>query len=324
MKKNSALFNIVCLITSLISVLSLASLAVAAQTPVSIASGPSGGGYYIVGAALASVVQKHVPELSVNSEATGATSENLRLVVGKESTIGMGMCNDVVSAYQGIRDFENKAATDLRILMAGQTNFFHVIVKADSDIKTLSDLRGKRVSTGPAGAPFFVPDLLEKVAGLKKGTDYNGQYLGHDQAADALANGDIDCIIATVAYPSGAYSSLAMTQDVRFLSFTDDELAKVEANFPYWRTKDIFIPKDTYKNSEDIRTVSVPVWLFADVSTDEDVIYKFVKAICENTEELGKIHPDAGKYSIETALNGVSIVPFHAGAIKYFKEKGVM
>ena len=325
MKKATRAFLLITV--SLCLALSFSAVLLAADEKpiqISIASGPSGGGYYMVGAALAKVVQEHVPGFSVNSEATGATSENLRLIVGKQSTIGMGMCNDVVAAYEGLRDFEKKPGTDLRILMAGQTNLFHVIVPANSDAKTLSDLKGKRISIGPAGAPFFVPDLLEKVAGLKRNVDYKGQYLGHDQAADALANGDIDAIIAAVAYPSGAYSSLAMTQDVRFIDFTDEDLKKVDENFPYWRTGDIYIPKDTYKNAEPIRTVAIPVWLFADASTDEDVIYKFVKAICEHTDELGKIHPDAGKYSIQTAIQGVTIVPFHPGAIRYFKEQGVM
>lgn len=98
----------------------------------------------------------------------------------------MGMCDDIITAYSGERDYEGNAASNLRVLMSGQTNTFHIIVRADSDIHSLTDIKGKRVSLGPSGAPYFGPDMIEATTGYVNGQDYTGQYLGHDQAAEAL------------------------------------------------------------------------------------------------------------------------------------------
>ncbi|MFZ7101577.1 MAG: TAXI family TRAP transporter solute-binding subunit [Peptococcaceae bacterium] len=290
------------------------------KATVSIGSGASGGAFYMVGAALAQVIPKYEPSLLVNSEATGGTSENIRLVANKETTIGMGMADDIVTAYKGERAYEGKAADNLRILMAGQSNTFHVIVLDKSPIQKVSDLRGKNISLGPAGAPYFGPNMLKAVAGLEKDVDYKGQYLGHDQAADALANRDIDALIATVAFPSAAYSNLAMTNKVRFIEFSEEEVKNAIEMFPFWRSSKI--PQGTYGLTKDVNTMSIPVWLFTDKDVSEDTIYRVVKAILEHSEELGKIHPDAGKYQLDTAIQGINL-SFHPGAEKYYKEKGI-
>lgn len=296
-----------------------ASCATEAPTSVSIASGTSGGAFYMVGAALAQVIQKYTP-ISANSEATGGTSENIRLISTEETDIGMAMADDLVYATKGERGYR-KPHENLRVIMSGQTNTFHIITKADSGIKTLKDFKGKNVSVGPKGAPFFGPDLLKEVAGLEMKKDYRGQYLGHDQAADALANGDVDALVAVLAYPAGAYSNLALTNDIRFIQFSDEEMAIINKAFPFWQ--DVRIPKGVYENEEEIRTAAVPVWLFTNASVDEETIYQVTKAILEHSEELGKIHPDAGKYKLETAIQGVTL-PLHPGAERYYKEKGIL
>ena len=289
---------------------------------ISIGSGTSGGAFYMVGAALAQTIQKYAG-YTANSEATGGTSENIRLVKDETTTIGMGMCDDIIAAYNGEREFEGDAANNLRLLMAGQTNTFHIIVNADSDIYDLSDISGKRVSLGPTGAPYFGPDLIEAATGYVNGEDYTGQYLGHDQAADALQNGDIDVIIATLAYPASAYANLALSIDVRFISLTDEQMNNVLTAHPSW--KDEGIPADMYEGqTEEVRVPSIPVWLFTYESVDEEVVYNICKAILENSDELGTIHADAGKYRIETASVGLTDVPIHPGAEKYYRDAGVM
>lgn len=293
-----------------------------ADVSVSIGSGASGGAFYMVGAALAQAIQQYAG-YTANSEATGGTSENLRLVSDETTTIGMGMCDDVIAAYRGERDYEGSPADNLRVLMAGQTNTFHIIVRADSDINDITDLKGKRISLGPTGAPYFGPDLLEAVCGYKNGEDYTGQYLGHDQASDALQNGDIDVIIATLAYPASAYANLALSVDVRFISLTDAQMELARKAHPSW--KDAGVPAGTYEGqTEATRTPAVPVWLFTYASMDEEVIYNCCKAILENSDELATVHADAGKYRVETATEGLGDVPIHPGAEKYFKEAGVL
>ena len=285
---------------------------------VSIASGASGGGYYMVGTALAQVIQKHDPNLICSSESTGGTSENIGLVSSEESTIGMGMADDIVSAYKGERDYEGMPADNLRVITTGQTNTFQIITLADSDIHSVADLKGKNVSLGPSGAPWFGPDLLAATCGYENGKDYNGQYLAHDQAADALSDGNIDCLIATLAYPASAYSNLSFTKDVRFISLSEEEMEKAMAAHGTWVRSTI--PAGTYnKQDEDVESLAIPVWLFTYASMEDEAIYRCTKAIFENVEELGAIYSDAGKYNLETATQGVEI-PVHPGAQRYFDE----
>ena len=292
------------------------------KVSISVGSGTSGGAFYMVGAALAQAIQNHAG-YTASSEATGGTSENIRIVADQTTTIGMGMCDDVIAAYKGERDYAGSPASNLRVLMSGQTNTFHIIVRADSDIKNLEDIKGKRVSLGPSGAPWFGPDMIEATTGYVKDKDYTGQYLGHNQAADALQNGDIDVLIATLAYPASAYANLALSVDVRFISLTDEQMNKALAAHPAW--KDQGIPAGTYKGQDEAtRVPAVPVWLFTYADMDEEVIYDCVKAILENSDEMATVHADAGKYRLETATDGLGDVHVHPGALKYFQEKGVM
>ncbi len=285
---------------------------------ISIASGSSGGTYYMVGTALSKVIQTVDPNLICSSESTGGTSENISLISSEESTIGMGMADDIVSAYTGKRDYEGAPADNLRVITAGSTNTFQVFVLADSDIKSLADLKGKKVSLGPAGAPYFAPDLLESTHGYIKGKDYNGQYLAHDQAADALSDGNVDAVIVTIAYPGSAFSNLSFTKNIRLIPINDEERKAAVAAHPTWVPATI--PAKTYNGQdEDINSLAIPVWLFTYASMDDDAIYRVTKAIFENVDKLRIITPEAGKYSLDAALKGVTI-PVHPGAKKYFDE----
>ncbi len=285
---------------------------------VSIASGASGGNYYMVGTALAQTIQKYDPALICSSETTGGTGENIALISSGATTIGMGMADDIVSAYEGKRDYEGNPAKNLRAICAGAKNSFHIIVMADSDIYTLSDLKGKKISLGPAGAPYFSPSLLESVAGLKNETDYQGQYLGHDQAADALSDGDVDAIIACLSFPASAYSNLAFSKNVRFIGLSDEEMQTALQKNPTWIGNTI--PAGTYNGQdEEIRIPSVPVWLFTHEDVGEDIIYRVCKVIFEKSDELGQIAIDAGYYNADTALDSI-VIPVHPGAQRYLDE----
>lgn len=286
---------------------------------ISIASGASGGGYYMIGATMAQVLQEHDPNLHCSSESTGGTSENIALITREESSIGMGMADDIVSAYKGERDYQGRAADNLRVVSTGTVNTFQVFVLASSPIYTLADLKGKVVSLGPSGAPYFGPDLLESTCGLVKDKDYTGQYLAHDQAADALSDGNVDAVIATLAYPASAYANLAFTKDVRVIPISEEEMARAQKVHPTWVKSTI--PKGTYnKQDKDVTSLAIPVWFFTYADLDEDAVYRVTKILFENTEEMGKIYKEAGRFKLDTALVGVNI-PVHPGATKYYRER---
>ncbi len=285
---------------------------------IAIASGASGGAYYMVGTALAQVMQQADPNLICSSESTGGTNENLALISSEESQIGMGMADDIVDAYEGNMDFEGMPAVNLRAITAGQTNTFQIFVRKDSDIQTLEDLKGKNISLGPSGAPYFVPKLLRSICGYENGKDYNGQYLAHDQAADALSDGNIDAAIACLAYPASAFANLAFTKEVRLIPISDEQAEKAMAANPTWVRGNI--PGGTYNgNDADSPSLDIPVWLFTYADLDAEAVYRCTKAIFENVDKLAVINAQAGKYNLETATDSITI-PIHPGAQKYFDE----
>lgn len=285
---------------------------------ISIASGASGGVYYMVGTALSQVIQTADPNLICSSESTGGTNENISLISTEESTVGMGMADDVMDAYEGNGEYEGSPKKNLRAITSGQTNTFQIFVMADSDIQTLADLKGKNISLGPSGSPYFVPKLLKSICGYENGTDYNGQYLAHDQAADALSDGNIDALIACLAYPASAFSNLAFTKDVRMIPISDEEAQKALNANPTWVRG--MIPGGTYNGTDtDTLSIDIPVWLFTYSDMEGEAIYRFTKAIYENIDRLALINSEAGKYNLETATTGVTI-PIHPGAQKYYNE----
>jgi TRAP transporter TAXI family solute receptor len=276
----------------------------------------------MVGAAISKVVHDTYPDISTNVENTGATNENIQLVFTGDATFGFGMCDDIVAAYYGEREYAGTAPkNNLRIVMAGYDQQFHFMTLADSGINGIEDFRGKRISCGPSGSPYFVPKFLEAAMGYIKDVDYKAQHLSHDQACDALVNGDIDVVIVSQGIPSAAYSSLSETYNIRFIGISDEMMERVLDKNPSWLKSSI--PAGSYKGqNETLRVPSIPQWLFTNENVSEDVVYKVTDAIVRNTRELAMIHPSAGLFTLANARNGV-ILPFHPGADKRLNENGI-
>ena len=234
---------------------------------------------------------------------------------------------DALSAYEGKREFEGKAATNLRAVMSGNMNYFHVMTLEDSPIKTLEDIKGRKVSVGPTGAPYIMPEIIEAATGFVVNEDYTGEWMSHDQAAEALINGDIDAICATNAIPSSAYSSLnAAHPDVVFISLTEQEINNVITKHPQSYVPTV-IKAGAYSTiKEDTPTVGLRVLMFTNDQVDEDAIYQLTKAIMENTEAAEAIYAPAADYCLETQKESIDSypLPIHPGAEKYYREAGLI
>ena len=306
----------------ILSFLSYGLTAEAATKFISIATGGSGGTYYIIGGAMGKTIEKYVPEAKVSVESTAASTENCRLVAAKQVKFAIVMPDSAYFAYNGGREFGDKKSPNIRGVMAGHTSTMHFIVRSNSGIKSLADMKGKKVALAAPGSPSsFIAEAALEAYGLTK-KDYKPTLLTYSEQADALRDNTIDmaCIFAGV--PASAAMDISSTHEVTYLGVGPGEINKVIKRHPYWTAG--VIKAGTYKGqSAAVPTFNSPAMLVTTADLDTDLVYAVAKAIMEHTPELKAIHPQGAEWNLNDAVEGVAI-PFHPGAAKYLKEKGIL
>lgn len=300
----------------------LAAAAFAAENLV-IVSGNSGGTYYYIGAGMAKILSQKIPETEFTTEATtGSPVENGTYTSESTETLGIFTLDGAYTAIQGdsTRGFK-KPITNIGLVQAGHDLILYWMTLEGSGIKSLADLKGKRVGLPVAGntAYYQAIALLEEY-GLKK-DDYKGLFMTYAEQADALKDGNLDVICTGGGIPQAAAMDVATTKDAVFLSIDEDKIATLKEKYPYWWVSQI--PANVYRRQDKpVNVFTSQVCLFANMETDEELVYKITKALGESTAELKEIHAEGGKWSNETTKRVYDdpVVPFHPGALKYYDE----
>jgi len=298
-----------------------ASIAAPVQI-ISIATGGTGGTYFIIGSGMAKVIEKYVPNVKVSVESTAATTENVRLIAAKKVQFAIAMPDGVYFGYHGGREFKDTKYPNLRSVMAGHTSPMHFMVRSNSGIKSFADLKGKRVAlSAPGSTAVFMAESTLEAYGLTK-QDYKPLLLTYAEQANALRDGAIDMACIFAGAPAAAALDLCTTQDITFLNVGPEELKKVLKAHPY--CKEFAIKAGTYRGQNvDVKTFATSSILITNADVEPDLVYAVIKAICEHTPELKAVHPQAAEYDLADASEGVAI-PLHPGAAKYLTEKGVL
>jgi TRAP transporter TAXI family solute receptor len=286
---------------------------------ISIGTGGTGGTFYIVGAGIAKVINKYAPGMKATSEATGAVIENCKLVGTKKLTLAFNTPGESYWAYKGEKMFKERYE-GLRWVMGGHSQVQHILARADSPIKSIEDLRGKRVGVGAPGSGTAGTAIATLEAnGLKQGVDYKPEWLSFVEVVEGLKDGTIDAGFITLGLPGSAVIDLTTSRAIRFLPLSKEVQHKLEPLFFFPG----IIKKGTYKGlNEDVPSVTNLVNLITHKDVDTETIYAITKVIHEHTRDLAEVHPAGNEYSLENALRGLTI-PLHPGAEKYYKEKGV-
>lgn len=289
---------------------------------VTIGTAPGGGAFSAVGNAIANVVDasKGDSKMKVTAQGTKGTQENIRKLEAGE--IEFGMANAAIAYFATRGEGSWETPRDIRVVATMAPNVGVFVTTASSGIKTIADLKGKRVVMGPSGAgfDFFLKPLL---AAHDLSYDdievLNGNYLA---ASEMLGDGKADAAFMGGAIPIPAVTSLCATQDVVFVQFADDAAGKLKEKHPFYFP--VPIPADKYSDlEEDMTGINVGnMMLVTHANIDEDTVYKVTKLLYTNREKVAEQHP-AGK-----ALSPKNIIrdtgtPFHPGAIKFFKEEGI-
>ena len=295
-----------------------------AQTRISIATGGTGGVYYPLGGGLANVLSKYVPNMQATAEVTGASVDNMKLVGAGKAEVGFTMADTAWDAYQGQDKFkDNKQA--VRAIVVFYPNLTHVVTVEGKGIEKMADLKGKRISTGSPGSGTEVMAFrILEAYGIDKDKDVKRERLSVAESVNALKDGKIDALIWVGGIPTPAITDLAATPNTKIkLIDHADAVDKMRAKYGPLYVKEKIAAK-AYPG-QDKENTNIAVWniLVVNEKTDEKIVYDIVKTMFEKKAEIVAVHKDASFLSLGNQLTGGSPIPFHPGALKYFKEKGL-
>ncbi|TKJ10279.1 TAXI family TRAP transporter solute-binding subunit [Halomonas sp. 15WGF] len=296
-----------------------AALPASAQQ-LSIATGGTGGVYYPIGGGFAEMINNHIDGAQATAEVTGASVENMGLIMRGDADLALVLADTAYQAYTGTGDFDGRQIENTRALASVYPNAVQLVTLAESDIQSIADLAGKRVSVGApgSGTELNARALLE--ANGVNYEDFTPQRLNFNETADAIRDGDIDAGFWSVGPPTSSILNLAATRDIRLIGLSDEEIAnaqEVEAVFaPYELAAGMYDGMD-----EAVQTIGIPNVLVVNADMDEELAYQLTQLLFENTDELIAVHPAANDTTVEFTMNSTP-VPLHPGALRYFEEVG--
>lgn len=289
---------------------------------VTIVTGGSSGTYYPIGGAMAQILTKYVPGVKATAVTSGASVVNARKVGELEAEFGL-LQNDVAYyAYNGLEMFKDSKLDKLRGVATLYPEIIQIVTLKENNIKTIYDLKGKKVAVGAPGSGTAVDAMqILKAAGIDE-SNTEIRYLNFKEVSDALKDKTIDAGFIVAGIPTAAVSDIAAVRDVAIVEVPDEIYQKLKEDYPFYTQ--VTIPAGTYKGvDEDVKTVAVLAMLATNADLPDDLVYQITKAIFEHRDELVAAHKRAEDITLETALEGMSI-PLHPGAEKYYKEKGLL
>jgi len=304
------------------SVALLASSSLMAQN-ISIATGGTGGVYYPMGGGLANVLSKHVPGMQATAEVTGGSVDNLNLIGSGKPYVAFSMVDAALDAAKGQEKFRGRKV-DVKTLLVLYPNRMHVVTTEATGIKTMADLKGKRISAGSAGSATEVMAFrLMEAAGIDPMKDVNRERLGVAESANALKDKKIDAFFWVGGLPTAAVTDLASTPGTKIRMIDHaDAVAAMNKKWGNLYYADV-IPQSTYSGmGTDNKMASVANILIANANMPDDQAYKIVKAVFDHQKDLIAVHQEYANVKIGSQKNAATSVPFHPGAEKYIKEKG--
>jgi len=300
----------------------LSGSALAQQTTIAIATGGTGGVYYPLGGGMANVLSKTLPGVAATARVTGGSVANLQLIGSKQSEIALSQVDAAFDALKGIEKFKGNAVP-VRKLLVLYPNRMHVVSVEGRGVNTMADLKGKRVSTGsPGSATEVMAFRCIEAAGLDRDKDLRRERLGVAESTNAIKDGKIDAYFWVGGLPTAGVTDLAATPNVKIrLIDTADLVAKMNAKYNDLYSTGV-IPAKTYPGQDKDNPVSViQNILVTHESMPEKTAYDIVKTFIEKQADLVAVHREA--LSITLANQKAGPIPWHPGAVKYLKEKGV-
>ena len=284
-----------------------------------IATGGTAGTYYPLGGALAELLNQNIKGMNASAQSTGASVANVNML--KDGSVDIAFIQNDIAYYaaNGKEMFKDNKVENIRGIAALYPETVQFVTTADKGIKSIADLKGKKVAVGASGSGAEAN--ARQILGAYGLTydDIDAQYLSFGEAADALKDGNVDVGVVVAGFPTAAIQDLAANKSAALVNIDAEHADKLMKQYPYF-TK-ITVPKGTYPGQEeDVNTVAVKCVIVTTDKLSDDLGEQIVKAIYEHLDRMKAAHA-VGKYiTKDTALEGMSI-KMNAGAEKYLKAK---
>lgn len=289
---------------------------------INIAGGATGGAYIVIAQGMAKILEQHVPDVKATAQVTGGGFVNNRIIGTRKAEFGITTPENAHFAINGGGRFKEGEKYQIMAVMGGHESIEHFTTRPDSDIKSLKDFKGRRISMGqPGSATETIGTNILKVYGINSKANIKPEYLSQTEAIAGLRDGTVDATVQLSGVPGGALLDLAASGQGRFVPIEPDMMKKIIEQYPYYTASTI--PAGTYPGvEEDIAAVGAGTIIITHADVPDELVYKFTKAVMEHADELAAVHPAGKQYGPKNALRGVSI-PIHPGAMRYYKEAGI-
>ena len=319
--------RLVTVATGLLIVLGGAAISTGAiaQNRLTIATGGAAGVYHPLGNAMAKVLGSYLPDTTAGNEATSASADNIRRIVAGSVQVAFTQADTAWDAFKGYGAFQNAGPQPIRTIAVLYPNSLQLVTTANSGINKVSDLRGKRVSTGAkgSGTEIWGYRLLE-ASGIDPKKDINDIKLGIGPSAADLKSGKLDALVWSGGIPTKAIADLANdpTVQVKLVNTAAAVISMLRKYGPVYTDGEIVA--NAYKGvSRDTPVAQVWNLLVVRADADEKLVYDIVKTLFDHKPELIAGHKAATEMELRTQARGGSPIPFHNGAKKFYRENGV-
>ena len=304
-------------------------LTVAAQASSFITIGTGGvtGVYYPTGGAICRLVNKGRKQHGIRCsvESTGGSVYNLNTIRAGELDMGVAQSDWQYHAYNGSSKFKDAGPNkELRAVFSVHPEPFTVVARADAGIKTFADLKGKRVNIGnPGSGQRGTMEVVMDALGWTKADFTLASELKSAEQSKALCDNKIDAIVFTVGHPSGSIKEATTSCDTVLVEVSGEAIDKLVEKNAYYRLA--VIPGGMYRgNDADVTTFGVGATFVSSTNTPADTVYEVVKAVFENFDDFRRLHPAFANLKKEEMVKDGLSAPLHDGALRYYKEAGLI
>ncbi|MDO4787127.1 MAG: TAXI family TRAP transporter solute-binding subunit [Fretibacterium sp.] len=282
-------------------------------------TGSATGNYYAFGNALAQVVNKHTGS-NITVSSTGGSVENVRLL--KKADIEMSLVQTDVNNYalNGIEQFADGAVKNFSAVAACYPEMVQIVASRASGIKSVADMRGKRICVGAVGSGYEV--AARQILGIygMNYDDIDERFLSQSEAKNALQDDQIDAFFMCSGYPNANVTELSLTGRIDVISIDDEHVGMLLEKYPFYAA--FTTPDDQYKLGHPVTSVAVMSMLVALNDLDENDVYAITAAIYENLDEIRAVNKKAEHMSLENPFRGIP-GNVHPGAARFYEEKGL-
>ena len=293
---------------------------------ISIGTGGVTGVYYPTGGAICRRVNRDRKKHGIrcSAESTGGSIYNINTIRAGELEFGVAQSDWQYHAFNGTSKFEDKGKFEkLRAVFSVHPEPVTVLARDDSNIKNITDVKGKRLNIGnPGSGTRGTWEVMEAALGWSRGDLRLAAEMKSAETAQALCDNKIDAYFWLVGHPSALTQETLSSCATHLVNVTGPAIDKLVADNSYYRTATI--PAGMYNNSNDIKTFGVGATFVSSADVPDDVVYVVVKAVFDDFPAFRKLHPAfANLKEAEMIKDGLS-APLHPGAVKYYKERGWM